>query len=418
MAQVNSPSTNKNKKNEYFKIGTFNIKRKTVYTLAIIVGIIFVYSQYKSAQAAKELEARMLEQERLRALAGSSEVGVYDYDEALRRRLHEMYGEPPEGFEWALNGELIALSNEDLTYEDVVYSYVRALSILDLATAQRLSSTSRVIDEYNDYYDTASSFAYASYYDSFLRKQLRLSLTSIEINQIDYTSIAADGTAVVTLNLNCLDLTNKDFWLVDQEKLFSDMLVFDETESDGVKKEQYLYDYVYSAYESGKVGKHNVVVDIVVSKENASGWLISNDNELKQVVTYEAGVNVINHILASYNEYRIDAIHEGINNSNYGNSAEAGNTSASDSPDTKIDSESDNNEIDKDNDETLSKREQQIQDAINNEDASVKKYTPNTDTENQEDLGETTSDVEGTNSKTDVSGVNENKDKSKSESVD
>lgn len=295
------------KKNEYMKIGTFNIKKKTVRNLVIIVAIIAGITMITNAQKKKEARERYEAEQLAIAMAnnGTVEQETISIAEQIQRQLREQYGEPPEGFEWDYTGNLVALSAEDLTYEDVVYTYIRALSILDFATAQRYSSVSKTMEKYEDYYGVSST-AIADYYNSFLRKQFKFALTTVELNSIEDIAVFADGTVIATINISCLDLTDKEFWEKDREKMFNDMRVFDETESDSVKKEQYVYDYIFKAYEDEVIGKRDVTIEVVVSKGNGEGWLISDDSEFMQTLSYENGVDVAQYIFTLYGKWLLD----------------------------------------------------------------------------------------------------------------
>lgn len=302
--------SDQNDKN-YVKIFKFYVKKKTIFIIGILVVICLLYSAYSSNKKEKEYQARYAEAQR-RLSQGNTVVEdeeILSYSERLQKALREQYGEPPEGFEWGYNGELIALSSEDLTYEDVCYTYIRALSILDFATAQRVASKSNIIDTYNEYYSEITQ-GITDYYSSFLRKQFKTALETIEINGIEDTAIFADGSAVVTVSINSLDLTDKDFWQGDKQELFEMMRFYDETETDSIKKEQYIYDYIYNAYLEGKVGKKTTIVDFVVGKSNASGWLISDDAELEATLTYEKGVDVANYIFQLYDDWYRDTVLE------------------------------------------------------------------------------------------------------------
>lgn len=300
--------SDQNDKN-YIKIFKFYVKKKTIFIIGILVVVCLLYSAYSSNKKEKEYQARYAEAQR-RLSQGNSVVEdeeILSYSERLQKALREQYGDPPEGFEWGYNGELIALSSEDLTYEDVCYTYIRALSILDFATAQRVASKSNIIDTYNNYYSEITQ-GITDYYSSFLRKQFKTALETIEINGIEDTAIFADGSAVVTVSINSLDLTDKDFWQDDKQELFEMMRFYDETETDSIKKEQYIYDYIYNAYLDGKVGKKTTIVDFVVGKSNASGWLISDDAELEATLTYEKGVDVANYIFQLYDNWYRDTV--------------------------------------------------------------------------------------------------------------
>ena len=97
---------------------------------------------------------------------------VYDYHAELQKSLEEEYGKPKDGFEWSITGDLVALGDEKMTPEDIVWTYVRSLSVLDFATAQQYSSKSVTTDRYKEYYSEITS-ELTDYYRDFLRKQYK-----------------------------------------------------------------------------------------------------------------------------------------------------------------------------------------------------------------------------------------------------
>lgn len=307
MAQMYNNNNERDK--QYFKVFNFYIKKKNVLIVAIIIVIAFIYSAYSSSVKEKERQERYLEAQRRLAMANQqvTDNETMSNAERIQAMLREKYGEPPEGFEWSYTGELIPLSTDELSYEDVTYTYVRSLSILDFATAQRVASQSYVIDTYNDYYGITSQVV-ADYYNNFLRKQFKVSLESLEISSIEDVAIFANGDAVMTVNIRCLDLTDKDFWQNDMMEMYEMMRFYDETEMDSIKKESYVYDYIYNAYLDGKIGKRDVTLDLVVSKINGGGWLISDDSELEAALSYENGVDVASYIMKLYSEWYRDTI--------------------------------------------------------------------------------------------------------------
>lgn len=256
----------------------------------------------------KEEQARIAEQERRLQEAKNAQQNTgteYDVDAAIQQSLVDEYGEPPEGFKWTVTGELEALSSEELSAEDVIHTYIRSLSILDFATAQRYSKTSKVYDTYMDYYNEITN-AIVDYYDQFLRKQFTFAIKSIENLGIESNATTASGTQIVSVKMNVLDLTDKDFWRDDMQYLYKQMRIYGDTEDDDVKKEQFLYDYVYSKYEDGTIKKREVICDFKIEKQNNAGWLISDDSELCAYLNYDSGTDVAQYILSQYNDWLIE----------------------------------------------------------------------------------------------------------------
>ena len=289
------------------KIAGFELSKQTVAGIIAFIFIIsaFAISSHMRTERDKQERLAAAEAERLAAEEAKKNAPVYDYDEELQKSLVEKFGEPPEGFKWSVTGELVAVGTDTMTAEDIVYTYIRALSILDFSTAQRYSETSSVIKTYQGFYSEVTKNI-TDYYSNFLRKQYKTALTTLELKEVKDTSVFADGTETVTLTINSLDLQDKDFWRKDQDKLFEDMRVFDETESDSTKKEQYLYDYIYSCYEDGTIGKRESDIELVLTKDNGGGWLVSNDEELNAKLSYEWGVDAASYINSEFRDWYLE----------------------------------------------------------------------------------------------------------------
>lgn len=286
------------KKGFTIKIAGFTLGTK----FFVLVGIIVLFIAINSAKQKKEEAERIAEEQaRLDAMLSqdlnftSEEI---DFHAQMQKTLTEQYGVAPEGFEWDYLGNLVAIGNdEEATAEDVLYMYMRSLSILDFSTASRYAQDSEIIKSYENYY---TDYGLTDYYSNFLRKQFKKSITSLEVNEVTDVAVFADGTKYITLSVNLLDLTNKDFWLAKKDELWQKLRVYKETEEDNTKLEQYVYDFIYECYESGAVGKRTVTIELVVSKDNGSGWLIGSDSELNSMLQYENGVDVASYILDEF----------------------------------------------------------------------------------------------------------------------
>ena len=306
-------SNNEGKKPFTITIAGFTFGKKTFILLGILVVIIVISTAVRSAQRAKEdreaeqaaAEAAAKAAEAANKLGTKEDFKINIHDE-IQKQLADQYGDAPEGFEWGYTGDLVALGNDDeSTCEDVVYMFVRSLSILDFSTAERYSNNSVTINSYKQYYGEVNN-QITDYYNNFLRKQFKKSLTSIEINNITDTSVFSDGTQYVTLNVSVIDLTDKDFWQKDKNELFKQMRIYRETEKDTAKMHQYVYDYIYQAYEEGKIDKKEYTIELVATKDNGLGWLITGDGELDAVLQYENGVDVAQYILDGFDKWYQD----------------------------------------------------------------------------------------------------------------
>lgn len=285
------------------KLFGFEIGKKQIIIGGIIIAVIGGGLAYSSYKENKEYQKRLEEQQKaIEAQQQQSNEGVMSYEDAMQQSLVEQYGEPPEGFKWDILGNLVALSSDDMSAEDVIHTYIRSVSILDFATAQRYASSSKIYDTYNNYYDEITNVV-TDYYNQFLRKQYTFAIQSIENLGIESTATMADGTQVMSVKLNVLDLTDKDFWRDDMQEIYRQMRVFGESEEDDTKRDQYLYDYIYSKYEDGTIGKREVVCDFKVGKQRNGGWLITDDSELNAYLKYDQGNDIAQYIISAYNDW-------------------------------------------------------------------------------------------------------------------
>lgn len=292
------------------KIAGFTFGKTQIIIFLAIIGIIVISSLVSKHNADKEAAKRAEEaQAKVEAALAQSSTGDntnLSIHDQIQQQLAQQFGDAPEGFEWGYTGELVPLGNDDeATCEDVVYMYIRALSILDFSTAERYSIDSAVIKDYQNYYGIVSN-SITNYYDNFLRKQFKTSLTSLEVESIKDTAVFSDGTEYVTLVVNALDLQDKDFWRGIEKDLWEQLRVYKETEEDDTKMEQYVYNYILDCYEDGSIGKRNYTIELVVSKGNGSGWLVSGDKELDAILTYENGIDVANYIIDAFEEWYMD----------------------------------------------------------------------------------------------------------------
>lgn len=288
------------------KIGGFQISKKMLIIIIGIIAVIIISSKVSDYKKQKELEERnaaMLAQIPSTTTPQETQKPL-SVDEQIQAQLVEKYGVAPDGFKWNYDGTLIPLSDETSTAEDVIYTFTRALSMLDFSTAERYSLDSSIVEAYQDYYGVTSQ-AINNDYANFLRKQFKCSLTSLETLGISDTAVFADGTMYCTLTVNVLNLTDKDFWLTDKDELFETMYIYRDTETDDAKLEQYLYDYLFGKYSDKEFPKKEYTVEVVVTKEGNGGWLVTNDKELLAKLMYENGVDVASYILSEFESWYI-----------------------------------------------------------------------------------------------------------------
>ena len=303
-------SSMKTKEQTHIKIFNFYISKKTLVIVGIAIVILFIIIKYNQAQKDKELQERIMAQSANYEVANTTTYEDISIDEQIQRQLREKFGNPPEGFKWNYFGELEPIPDiEDATAEDIVYTYLQSLHMMDLATAQRVASKSSIINLVDNYYSEVGS-ALISDKDEYQRKLLRLTLDKMSVDGISNTIVQADGTYIFSVDITCLDLSNKNFWRKDEQELYKTMFVYDKTETDSVKKAAYLYDYIYDAYTKELCGFKTATVDIIVGKTNQGGWLVRDDTSLRRLLLYEDGTGLHAYILSQYTDWCMREVYQ------------------------------------------------------------------------------------------------------------
>lgn len=233
--------------------------------------------------------------------------GTDAYLMSMQPELRKSFGTPPKGFIWDLDGETISLGDKSMSSEDVLYSYVRALSTLDFATAEKYSRGTEVVETYNDYFSTTTA-AQADYQEQFIRNMYKEALTSLEIQGVESSATFANNKVVYTVQVSMLDLTSKDFWNDDKENLFESMSTYETQENDSTKLDIFLYDYILNYYKSEDALKRDVSFDITLERypDIDSGWLVSIDKDIDDAAKYSDGKLVTNYIIEQFRNYVID----------------------------------------------------------------------------------------------------------------
>ncbi len=298
-------SSLQSKEQTHIKIFNFYIRKKTLFIIIGAILVLFVIIKYNQVQKQKELEQRMIAQSAIGIQAQQEQGTWLSLEEQIQQQLRAKYGIPPEGFQWDYQGNLVAIASiEDLSAEDIVYTYLQSIHMMDFATAQRVAAKSAIITMVDDYYSDVSN-ALVTTSDMFKRRVIKLTLDRMSIDGISNTIVQADGTYIFTVDITCLDLSNKDFWREDEQEIYQTMYVYDKTETDSTKKEQFIYDYIYDAYNKDACGYKTFSVDIKVGKANGGGYLVVDDTSLRKVLLYEDGVDAASYINLQYNDWVI-----------------------------------------------------------------------------------------------------------------
>ena len=263
-------------------------KKWVLAILAIVIVIIIIkVAAYNKRSASGIVNVPVETQENLS-----------DY-ELEQRHLNEMFGEPPAGFVWNANGDLVALGDSTKTPEDVAYAYIKALSQLEFATASKYSSYAQIPNNYNSMYQNSS----ASSISQFTRNLYKEVLLSIEVDGVKDVAIFEDGRYIITFSASLIDLTDKEFWLKDMETIYANLYSYSSGEGDTSKANQYLYDYLLSYYSGDSVKKRTTTFDLVLDKTSAGSWLVSDDSTLDALCRYQNGAVVSDYIWQCYTQW-------------------------------------------------------------------------------------------------------------------
>lgn len=301
----------------------FRDHKKASLSLLGVVLFIFLMIGANNHQKQKKLEQqKKIEQEQKTepSTEGSSYVeGTDAYLMSMQTELRKSFGTPPKGFIWDLNGNTISLGDKSMSSEDVLYAYIRALSTLDMATAQKYSRDAKVVETYNDYFSKENANQ-SDYQEQFMRSMYKQALTSMEITGIESSSKFANNKVVYTVKLTMLDLTDKDFWEKDKDILYKNMLGYESKENDSTKLEILLYDYILKYYKSEDAIKRNVTFDVTLQRypDIDSGWLVSIDKDIDDAARYSNGTLVTNYITEQFRQWMIDQRSNGSINPNTG----------------------------------------------------------------------------------------------------
>lgn len=285
------------------------MKQKIMIGVIIVFGGIVIASKHRAntqaeqealeAQQEAEMEAEMEEEyEEDEEESGLSEAELeYQEEQAY---LAEKYGAPAEGFRWDDDGELIPLSDSNMSAEDVLYAYIRGVSQLSFADVQKYSFKSSVVKQYDRYYNKETDLDYET---EFSRRIYKDMLLSLENEGATDTAVFADKKYIITVNLKCIDLADKSFWEDDADTIFQTLYTYKRMEDDGTKANQYLYDYVQDYYESGKAKTVTKSIDFTLEKGEQGGWLVTDDSALDMLCQYKDGQLVADYIKNCYEDW-------------------------------------------------------------------------------------------------------------------
>lgn len=225
--------------------------------------------------------------------------------------LIKKYGSLPEGYMWDYDGTVIALGNKELSAEETMYTYLNGIRTLDFSSAQRYSKESSVISRYNNFYSVQESRD-ASYEDNFYRNMYTMVLMSIQTHKVTNIATFANNKQIFTVELEVIDLSDKDFWKEDADEIYKNLYIYEQDEDDDSKSEQYIYEYILSHYKSGDAKKKVITVNLTLEKDATldTGWIVTIDKDIDNYCYYTDGVSVNKYIMNQYRDIGRESIRE------------------------------------------------------------------------------------------------------------
>lgn len=276
-----------------------------------LVAWIVTSSNAADEQARKnEEEIQRIIEEEQKGTQGNSPIpegfDVDGTDELLIQQqpsLTQRYGKAPDNFIWDTDGSLLSLGDRTLAPEDVLYTYLRSLSTLDFDVVHMFSKRSTVYNTYSGYFEQTSARTDAR--EKYNRDIYRLMLSTMQIGEVKSSSRFSDNRRVYTVSAKILDLTDKSFWKKDRDSLMDTLYTFGKTEEDQNKADEYLYNYVLGYYSGSDSSYRDVSFDITLTKSVPlnSGWLVSIDNDLNNLLQNRDGVQVVQSIKSEFKQY-------------------------------------------------------------------------------------------------------------------
>ena len=274
-----------------------NIWVKIGLGILIFIILIFGIRACNANKKAKEADINIIETTEEQ---GKKEKTEYEEEQY---RLLKRFGDPGEGYRWSDDGTRMALGDPNLSETEVAYTFLRSLSTLDFATAQKYAFKDKVLSTVNLYFADDADFTYDESFKKAMYQEVLLSLEPITVKS---SATFADKRANITMNVKLLDLSNKDFWKEDKDEIYSNLISYSKTEQDTTKARNYLYDYVLSYWRSEGALKKEVQLNLVLTQTPEGGWLVRVDTDLDNYAKYSDGETVINNILTSYQDYLSD----------------------------------------------------------------------------------------------------------------
>lgn len=315
---------NNTKKGFSFKVGRFTITTKHLIAVAII-GVLILVISISSKKKEEERNQQILDElgitEQTETQPGDVPVNVNPHgmtDDELaylmrinyysgsgdlsdnakdQLRLYRKLGDPGAGYIWNDESKRVAISDENMMPQEVVETYIQNIRFLNFAEANKYSTSQATTKAYSKLYqDTVNEL---DAYTAYQRKLYKLIYENIEMQNVTVGAVFEDGTQHITVTLKSIDLQDKSFITGDVKfKLFEQLWTETKATGDTNLRKEIILNYLYNYY-SATLPKKAFDITFVV-KKSTSGWVISEDRALTNILTNADGVEASTYILEMY----------------------------------------------------------------------------------------------------------------------
>ncbi len=128
--------------------------------IAALLGLMFYNNhQKKAAEDAHLQEVIANEKEALKTQQQQSDITKGTDMQLVQNQesLVQAFGKTPKGYIRNWDGSLLSLGDNNMTSDQVLYSYLKGISTLDMATVQKYSRNSSVYKTYSGYFDQGTA---------------------------------------------------------------------------------------------------------------------------------------------------------------------------------------------------------------------------------------------------------------------
>lgn len=195
----------------------------------------------------------------------------------------------------------------ELTYEDVLYAYIKSLALLDFSTAYNyVSNGSSVVYGFENINSNGNSSNIVN--DTLLSyksKMYKKVISSLIVDKIVDTVIMPDKY-IVTVKISHLDLNNDTFWSESSEEIYKKLFELNnsvDTKSIQFKTISYLTSFIQDKYAESNAPKKTSEIVLTIEKNDYGSWLISDDTDLYLLCTRNDGTYPMNSIEDGYNNW-------------------------------------------------------------------------------------------------------------------